>query len=258
MRKIILQIRTLQQNELKLLFFYSNQEGWGNEELHTTALFLAHPNDFFIAYKEGKLLGFILAIKHSQEFGFISSFIVLKEFRGLGYGQKLFTHALQHLKGCQIALDSVVNKQKLYKKFGFVPYFDVIVYRFIIGSVTLPSSEIQTIDFDKKLSLKNQNPYMINMLLNENIEYKAVKKEDEISSFALSFQYKDGYKIHIESLDINEAITLFFALSDKYKKGTAFYLQASKQSSMLLAMAKLLNMREYNKFVRMYNKIVDK
>ena len=252
-----MQIRALYKDELELLFFYSKQEGWDTEELHTTALFSAHPNDFFITYKGKKLLGFILAIQHSQKFGFISNFIILKEFRGLGYGQKLFTHALQHLQGCQIALDSVANKQQLYKKFGFTPYFDVIVYKFVTGSVTLPSSEIQTIDFDKKLSLKNQTSYMINMLLNKNIAYKAIKKENKISSFALSFAYKDGYKIHIDSDDINEAITLFFALSDTYEQGTPIYLQASKQTPLLLTMVQLLNMHEYNKFVRMYNKILD-
>jgi len=253
-----MQIRTLQQKELELLFFHFKQENWDSEELHTNALFLSHPKDFFIAYQGKKLLGFILAIKYSHEFGFISSFIVLKEFRGLGYGQVLFTFALEHLKGCQIALDSIVEKQELYKKFGFLPYFDVITYKFITNSVTLPSSKIETIDFDKNLSLEGQNPYMINMLLNKDITYKAVKKENTISSFAFSFKYKDGYKIHIESLDINEAITLFFALSDAYKKQTAIYLQTSKQSSILLAIAELLEMSEYNKFVRMYNKIVNK
>ena len=252
-----MQIKTVKQKELASLFFHSKQEGWDNEELHTTALFKAHPNDFFIAYEGKKLIGFILAIKHSKEFGFISSFIVLKEFRGLGYGQKLFTFALEHLKECQIALDSIIDKQQLYKKFGFLPYFDVIIYKFITGSVTLPSNKIKSINFDKKLSLKNQNSYMINMLLNKSVMYKAIKKEDTISSFAFSFHYKDGYKIHIESLDINEAVTLFFVLSQRYKKGTAIYLQASKLTPIILAMSELLNMSEVNKFVRMYNKIVD-
>lgn len=253
-----MQIRTLQQKELASLFFYSKEENWDNEELHTTALFKAHPDDFFIAYKGAKLLGFIVAIKYSQEFGFISNFIILKEFRNFGYGQKLFTFVLEHLKGCQIALDSIVDKQQLYKKFGFSPYVDVISYKFFVGSVTLPSSHIQTIDFDKKLSLNNQNSYMINMLLNEEVEYKAVQKGDLISSFAFSFAYKDGYKIHIESLDINEAITLFFALCENYETGTAIYIQASKLNPILLTINELLKMSEENKFVRMYNKIVDK
>ena len=247
------QIRALQEKELPLLFTHTTDENWNNEELHTTALFHAHPNDFFIAYKNQQLIGFVLAIKHSNEFGFVSNFLVLREFRGLGFGTKIFAFALEHLKGCQIALDSVVAKESIYKKFGFKSYFNVITYKFVSGSVTLPQTNLTVIDFDKRLSLENCDAPIKEMILSDKTEYKAIKNQTKISSFAFSFSYSDGYKIHIESEEINEAITLFFALTQTLKNGTAIYLQASPLSPMLQAIVEALKMEVETTFIRMYN-----
>jgi len=252
-----MKIQKLQENELSLLFKYASLEGWDTEEAHTLALYRAHPNDFFIAYKRGQLLGFIVAIKHSSEFGFISSFLVLKEFRSLGYGKQILNFALKHLEGCQIALDSVVDKTTLYERVGFKAYFDVITYCFETGSIKLPSSSIKTINFDENLALLSDNSYISTIVENKKVNYRAVKDSNIVSSCAFTFEYRDGYKIHIESKDINEALTLFFKLTNEFRKGTNIYLQASKLSPLLLAIVQALNMYETSKFIRMYNKILD-
>jgi len=249
-----MKIQKLQEHELTLFFKYATLESWDTEEVHTIALYKTHPDDFFIAYKSEQLLGFIVAIKHSDEFGFISSFLVLKEFRSLGYGREIFNFALKHLKGRQIALDSVVDKTTLYERVGFKAYFDVITYSFKTGSVELPSSEIETVDFNENLALFTDKEYMNTILANDKVNYRAVKSASLISSYAFTFEYRDGYKIHIESKDINEALTLFFSLTDELKKGTNIYLQASKLSPLLLAIVQALKMSETSKHIRMYNK----
>jgi len=252
-----MKIKILEEQELDLLFLHSKEEGWHNEELHTRALYKAHPNDFFIAYKKKKLIGFILAIKHYENFGFVSSFLVLKKYRSLGYGKKKFEHVLKHLHGCQIALDSVEDKQDFYKVYGFKAYFDVINYVFTTGSVTLEKLPHKTIGFNSNISLKNQSKYMKNLLLSEGISYRAIKKEDSISSFAFIFKYIDGYKIHIDSNEINEALTLFFALTNRLEIGTKIYVQVSQLAPIQEAIVELLEMEQESKYVRMYNKIID-
>jgi len=252
-----MKIDKLQENQLPLFFKYASLEGWDTEEAHTIALFKAHPEDFFIAYHKKHLLGFIVAIKHSDEFGFISSFLVLKKFRAQGFGKKIFNFALKHLDGCQIALDSVIEKSELYESAGFKRYFDVITYCFETGSVQLPSSSIETIDFDENLALLTDNSYISTIVADEKVNYRAVKDSAFVSSCAFTFEYRDGYKIHIESSNINEALTLFFSLTDEFKKGTKIYLQASKLSPLLLAVVQALKMSETSKHIRMYNKILD-
>ena len=252
-----MKIQRLQKNELSLLFKYALLEGWDVEEAHIVALYKTYPDDFFIAYKGKTLLGFIVAIKHGSDFGFISSFLVLQEFRSLGFGKKIFNFALQHLNNFQIALDSVVDKTKFYEDFGFKCYFDLSTYCFEMGSVTLPSSSIETVEIDETILLLINDNYLNNIINDSKINAKAIKTIDKISSYAFTFAYKDGYKIHIESNDINEAITLFFRLTDEFDKGTRVYLQASKLSPLLLALVQTLKMSEVSKFIRMYNKILD-
>jgi len=248
-----MQIRTLQKNELALVFKHSALEGWSNESIHTTALYHAHEDDFFIAYKEEQLVGFIIAIKYSNKFGFISNLLVLRKFRKLGYGKKIFDYALKHLDGCQIALDSVVGKENLYKKHGFKSYFDVLTYKLTNTSISLAQTHFNIIDFDKNLSLKGKDTYMSEMILSTHTIYKAIKHKESISSFALAFEYLNGYKLHIESEDINEALALFFALKNVHEKNMTIYLQTSPLSPMLEAIAEALKMQVASKFIRMYN-----
>ncbi len=243
-------IRGLQEQELALLFHHSHQEGWENEILHTQALFHQHSNDFFIAYKE-EVLGFIIAIKESDNFGFISNLLVLPAFRGQGFGTTLFMHALKHLEGLQIGLDSVVGGEMLYKKAGFDAYFKVTTYQFLTGSVTLPSSPIAISNFTQQNSLTHKSATMQEMIQSTKTVYKAIENKEE--AFALSFAYAQGYKIHIEAEDINEALTLFFALCQRYNKGIAIYLRVSPLSPMLEAVVAVLKMQVYTQHTRMYN-----
>ena len=248
-----MQIRTLHTNELHLLFHFSRLEGWDTESIHSQTLFHLHPHDFFIAIKQKQVIGFIIALKYSSTFGFISNLLILKEFRGLGHGQELLSYALKHLKGCQIGLDSIVEKETIYQKFGFKSYFDLITYKFFTGSVMLSKSDLKVIDFDEIFSLKEKDSYMKEMISNKNISYKSIKKENQETSFAFSFSYIDGYKIHIESKDINEALTLFFALANLHNEGTVIYLQSSLLTPMIQAIVELLKMQVHTKYVRMYN-----
>lgn len=249
--KQVWQIRGLKEQELSLLFHYSSKEGWDNESLHTQALFHQHPYDFFIAYEQQKLVGFVIALKYSDTFGFISNLLILQEFRGRGFGRKLFEYALSHLEGLQIGLDSVLGQEKLYESAGFESYFFVSTYKFHTGSVTLPRVNIAVSNFSKKHSLKDKDASMQELISSKETNYKAIT--DKENSFALSFAYAQGYKIHLESEDINEALTLFFALVNEHKEGTLIYLQASPLSPLLEALVQLLKMDVHSQHKRMYN-----
>lgn len=208
-----MKIKTLNSKELELLFHYSKLEMWNIEKVHILSLFKAHPDDFFIAYEAGQLIGFIIAIKHTDKFGFISTFLVLKEHRGVGYGKYIFNHALKHLDGRQIALDSSLNDVKLYERYGFKSYFEVVNYTCI--SSKDKQSEIDIVDFNEKISLLEQDAYMKNMLTSKEVSYKAVMRDEKTSSFAFTYKYIDGYKIFIDTEYLNDAIALFVSLTQK-------------------------------------------
>ncbi len=243
-------------SDLELFYTHATKETWDIEDAHIRALLQTHPDDFFIFYENKELIGYCVALKESDSFGFISSLLVLEQFRSLGYGKKIFTFALKYLGNRQIALDSVLGQESFYEQFGFSSYFDVNTYRFMTGSVTLPKTDYDIINFDVTLSLQGLDRYMQLMLQNSDMDYKAIKTNETITAFAFSFVYKDGYKITLHVDDINEALVLFLTLSNNYDKGTRIYMQSSKLTPMLEALADALHMQEVLKFTRMYNKIL--
>ena len=249
-----MKIQILKESELPLLLHYATLENWDIEEAHTIALFKTHPDDFFIAYEEKKLIGFIVALKESERFCFISSLLILEEFRRLGFGKELFEFGVKHLKGCQVALDSVVGKEKFYEAYGFTSYFDVTHYKFEVGSVTLPqNSFLIKSKIDKELI--SQSNYLNILLQDKDVLFRSVIGK-EINAYAFAFNYKDGYKITIESEDINEALALFFSIAEEVKKGSYIYLQVTKLTPLLEAIVAALKMSEDSKSIRMYNKVL--
>ena len=246
-----MQIRTLKNEELNLLFLHSRNEGWHNENILTTSLQKVYPNDFFIAYLKDELLGFIIALKHSEEVGFISHFLIVNKFRGYGYGKRLFKFALNHLDGRQIALDSFQETQNFYVKAGFTAYFDVTTYKFLTGSVTFPKQQLNTTKITKNLNLHTKNEYMKIIISDKRVQYKEIDDK----TFAFAFKYRDAYKINIEAQDINDAIVLFFALTHHLEAGINIYLQVTPLLPILGALVELLKMSTDSKLVRMYNKL---
>lgn len=93
-----MKIQKLQECDLELFYTYAKEEKWDIEEIHIRSLLKTRPDDFFIFYKNSKLLGYVVSLKQSESFGFISSLLILKEFRGMGYGKKIFSFALKHLQ----------------------------------------------------------------------------------------------------------------------------------------------------------------
>ncbi len=251
----MLDIKVLKAHELEFIFKHVKLEGWDVEELHIRCQYKAHPKDFFIAYKDNKAIGFILAIKHSDYFGFISTLLVLKEFRKNGYGTELLQYGIKHLAGCQIALNSVKNKESLYEKFGFKSYFDQINYKFIVGSIVKDVSHTLD-DFDSKLSLNGRSKYEECIFTNKNIRYKAITANNIISSFGISSKYLDGYKVVINSKNIDEALSLFFELIKEFDNGDAIYIESTKMEAVTIRLVKYLNMIEYSSLTRMYNKVL--
>ena len=249
-----MQIQNLQEQELSLLFHNAKLENWDIEELHIHALLQTHPNDFFIFYANRELIGYCVALKESEKFGFISSVLVLEQFRSLGYGKQIFTFALEYLGKRQIALDSVLGQESFYKKFGFSSYFDVNLYKFIMGSCSLNVELPKTLINAQSLSTSQYSPYLQALLSNKDVMYRAMDKEG--TSFAFSFGFKDGYKVTINIEDINDAAILFFSLVKDYPIGTAIYIQTTKLSPLLEAFVKALKMTQVSHLTRMYNKII--
>jgi GNAT superfamily N-acetyltransferase len=117
-------VRNMKRSEVDELVDWAAREGW-NPGLHDSELFWAtDPAAFIAADLAGELIGGGAITSYNGEFGFMGFFIVRPEFRGRGFGNKLW-HArrdrlLARLRpGASIGLDGVFAMQDYYAAGGF-------------------------------------------------------------------------------------------------------------------------------------------
>lgn len=112
-------IRTMHRSDLDQAIAWAAQEGW-NPGLHDAGSFFAtDPHGFFIGDYGGEPVACISAVAYDRTFGFIGFYIVRPEFRGRGFGWRIWQHAMQYLGDRNIGLDGVVSQQENYRQSGF-------------------------------------------------------------------------------------------------------------------------------------------
>lgn len=213
----MLNIKILREEYYSKFIAILRLEGWYIEENYLKSLYKEFQDDFFIAFHDNTPVGFISAIKYSDELGLISNFIILKKFRSLGYGKILFKYALAQLGNRQITLECTKEQESLYKKYNFKAYYDCIHYVYTI------KTHIQVPNF---------------------------------ASYNLCTNYNDGYKVTITSKSNEDALNIFHTLIKDFKIGTKIYIKCSPLDKSILYVVNKLNMKEFSRMSTMYNKVL--
>lgn len=259
----MLEVKQLQEHEFTLFLDALSLQGWEIQNIHLSSLFKVFQNDFFIARKDTKVIGFISALKYTYNFGFISNFIILEEFRSLGYGKELFNYALEHLKNCQITLECKKNQQAFYKAFDFTYYYDSVYYLYEVGEA-LTSSLKTTSHLDKEKFIAYHEAllpqkyihHLSNVAQDQKSDFMAIYNENTLSSYGMCFNYKDGYKIILSAKTYEENVALFSSLTKKFKKETKVYMEATVLETELMNLVEDLGMQEHSRMSKMYNKVL--
>lgn len=106
--------------EIEQMLDWAAAEGW-NPGIDDAAAFQnADPMGFFVARSDGKAVGCISVVNHSDQFAFLGLYIVRPEFRGQGIGKALWDYAIEHSAGRTIGLDGVPDQQANYARSGFL------------------------------------------------------------------------------------------------------------------------------------------
>ncbi len=109
----------MNRSEVDFAIDWAAEEGW-NPGIHDADCFYgADPNGFLIGYLGDEPIATISVIKYSETYGFLGFYIVKPEYRGKGYGIKIWNAGLEYLKTQNIGLDGVVDQQSNYHKSGF-------------------------------------------------------------------------------------------------------------------------------------------
>jgi len=112
-------IRSLAQEEAEILVDWARVEGWNPGLADAPALYAADPQGFIGCFVGNRLAAGISAVRYGSNFGFIGLYIADPEFRGKGFGRKVWDAGMAHLEGRAIGLDGVPEQQTNYRCMGF-------------------------------------------------------------------------------------------------------------------------------------------
>lgn len=94
--------------EVDIAVEWAAKEGW-NPGLHDAdCYFTADTNGFLMGFLNDEPISVISVVRYGQTFGFLGFYIVKPEYRGKGYGIKIWNAGLKYLEGRTIGLDGVV------------------------------------------------------------------------------------------------------------------------------------------------------
>lgn len=256
-------IRKMTQEEVaSIAIELATMEGWNPGLQDSEAFYAADPDGFLVGILNGEPIACISAVRYDDTFGFIGFYIVKKQYRGRGYGLKIWNVAMSRLEKCNIGLDGVVDQQANYRKSGFqlaynnVRYEGVANYQMEKAPEIIEVSAVPFMDlvaYDKALFGTSRPTFLSQWVqMNQSASY-VYFKDGAIRGFAVVRKCRVGYKIGPLFADSSEiAEHLFKGCLDFIAEGSSFFLDIPEVNSSAAALVAKYQMKPVFETARMY------
>jgi GNAT superfamily N-acetyltransferase len=112
-------VRVMGRADLDLAIEWAAGEGWNPGLKDADCFQAADPSGFLMAFLGDEPIASISVVRNSGAFGFLGLYIVRPDWRGQGFGYRLWQAGMAYLDGCTVGLDGVVAQQANYARSGF-------------------------------------------------------------------------------------------------------------------------------------------
>lgn len=263
-----LEIREMKPSEMHFAISWAKREGWNPGFYDEKCFQIADPKGYFVAVVDGKIVSMISAVKYGINYGFIGFYIVDPDFRGEGYGMKIWEEAIKYLNGRLIGLDGVPEQVNNYKKSGFVLAHRNITFK---GEairedynreelVDLSGDDFEIIkQYDRKCFPDNRDVFLKCWIEQEKSHTLGYFKDGKLLGYGKIRHCPEAYKIGPLFAD-NELIAekIFRALQSKIPVQSLFTIDIPEINSDALKMAEKFNMEYSFETARMYKNGIPK
>jgi GNAT superfamily N-acetyltransferase len=256
-------ISVMSPSDLETAVCWAKNEGW-NPGIHDASAFYQADATGFLAGKyNGQIIATISAVKYGADFGFIGLYIVEKNFRGRGFGFKIWQEAISCLANRNIGLDGVLAQQENYKKSGFKLAHRNIRYsgKSIAHQPSNRAIATENIDLGKLLKYDSQFfpedrvEFLKNWISPQNSNTLAIVEDSQILGYGSIRPCHQGFKIGpLNANNPDVAEELFFALTASIPDGSEIFLDVPEPNKNAIQLAEKSGMTAVFETARMYTK----
>jgi len=204
----------------------------------------------------------VSAVAYDDGFGFIGFYIVRPEFRGRGFGLRIWNAAMSYLGDRTIGLDGVVAQQASYQKSGFRLAHRNIRHEGVSVGSSAPAGVVdlktmpfeQVAAYDAALFPVPRPTFLREWIAQANSVALGVVNDGELTGYGVLRPCCSGFKIGPLFADSDAvAEDLFRALAARAEG--PLYLDTPEVNGAAIALAERHGMRPMFETARMYTKI---
>ena len=258
-------IRRMDRSDADFAISLAAAEGWNPGLNDADCFYNTDPAGFFIGELDGDPVGCISAVAYDDKYGFIGLYVVKPEYRGMGFGIRLWNAALEYLGDRNIGLDGVIAQQANYRKSGFRLAYRNIRYEGvactgsrqenIVALETLPFKDV--VRYDAMIFTVQRTEFIRRWIRQPGSTALGYVEHGSLTGYGVIRPCLNGYKIGPVFADQEYvAESLCQALSTTVS-GQAIFLDVPEVNPAGNALAKLLGMQPVFETARMYTKEAD-
>jgi ribosomal protein S18 acetylase RimI-like enzyme len=257
-----LEIRTMNMEEIHVAIEWAAKEGWNPGVHDADCFYSADPSGFLMGFLGEEPISSISVVKYGDSFGFLGLYIVRPEYRGRGFGIRIWNAGLKYLEGRVVGLDGVIAQQDNYRKSGFKLAYRNIRYegqgggKFpvnfkIVKLASLPFDIVQS--YDRPFFPAERSRFLKCWIEQPDSNALGIVEGGKLAGYGIIRKCGSGHKMGPLFADRPElAEALFLALRSAIDPSEPFYLDIPEVSPAAAALVNRHNMNMVFETARMY------
>ncbi|MDO8610352.1 MAG: GNAT family N-acetyltransferase [bacterium] len=244
---------------------WAAKEGWNPGLYDADAFYSINKKGYLLGFLDNQPIASISAVSHCNDFGFLGFYIVKPEYRGKGYGYKIWNEAIKYLSTQNIGLDGVVAQQENYTKSGFKLAFRNIRFEGHGSDEKINENKniklLSDIDFDlvckydKEIFLHDRKKFLNLWIKQPESLAISYLKNNGLLGYGMVRKCRVGYKVGpLFANSDNIAKELFKRMRVYIGKKNLIYLDVPEPNKNAVSLAKKYQMKPMFETARMYTK----
>lgn len=260
------EIRIMSRNEIDFAVALAKAEGWNPGIYDADCFYATDPNGFLIGLLNGQPISCISVIKYgSGTYAFLGFYIVKPEYRGRGFGYRIWQEGMKYLEGRDVGLDGVIAQVENYAQSDFkLAYYNTRYQGKAVGGCRNADPRIveladipfeDLLAYDDTLFPTSRSEFLRLWIDRPEGVALGIKEGNQLVGYTVLRKCYEGYKVGPLFADNKEfAEALFQALSSRVPRGTPIFLDVpgEEQNPAATELAMKYDMVKVFKTARMY------